>query len=71
MFAVDDIEKQYGSLKATQVNWSGENGTKSETDVDLVKCDSIGQLKLLNSFSEARSGKHEFLCLDNKANVRV
>ena len=68
-FALDSIEEQYGSLKATQVNWSGQNGVKYETEIDLVKCDSIGHLKLANSFTEARRGKNEFLCPETKDNL--
>ena len=40
-FAVDNIKASYGHYEVVQVHWSGKNGKKTQTPIELVLCDSL------------------------------
>ena len=48
IFAIDSIDERLGTIKVTHVDWSGTDGVKNETEIELVKCDTIGQMELSN-----------------------
>ena len=40
-FAVQDLQPNLGRIQAYQVKWSGTDGLKTKSPIDLVECDSL------------------------------
>ena len=40
-FAVDNLDPRIGKIEAFQVTWSGVDGAKKATPINLISCDSL------------------------------
>ena len=41
-FAVEDISPQIGTVRTFQVDWNGYSGEKTETEIKMEPCESLG-----------------------------
>ena len=73
-FAIEDLPPEVGSIKTFQVDWDGYSGLKTETEIEMEPCDSLGvtNLTLANDFSRARDGERpsmQYLCPSPESNM--
>ena len=73
-FAVEQIGPEVGTIKASQIDWSGIDGQRVETDVELEACDILGpqELSLNNEFTRARIREDtEYLCPTKESQMQI
>ena len=75
-FAVEDISPQIGTVRTFQVDWDGYSGQKTETEIQMEPCESLGEtgLQLVNEFSKARDGEltsPKYLCPSPESSMQV
>ena len=75
---MQNLRPDLGRIQANQVKWSGINGLKTKSPIDLVECDSltIGKTEqtFANEYSNVRdSDKPDttYLCPDQSSNMHV
>ena len=54
--AIEELEPRFGTLELSHVDWSGEDGIKSETPISLQPCETLNtaDLSFDNSYVQAR-----------------
>ena len=75
-FAIEYLPPEVGSIKTFQVDWDGYNGQKTDTEIEMEPCDSLGvtNLSLANEFSMARDGDRtstKYLCPSPESKMQV
>ena len=77
-FAVESIDKRIGRIEVVQIDWSGVDGIKRETPIDLVSCEELLPygLDLTNEWTKARVASKNwtepsFLCPDQTQEMGV
>lgn len=76
VFAIEAPDARFGVVEATYTFWDGETGEKTKSEIELVPCESIGNMELTNEYSQRRSitsksRSEQFLCPSDEANLSV
>ena len=70
-FAIENLGKEYGTIKLEQVKWDGQAKNPSMTEIELEECDSLNGLSLSESdlamIRNSNLEQKKFLCPSEEA----